>query len=200
MPDANHYADKFWNDLPQVLSYLCRRATGDSSLWWMDYFKSNFASRPFSRGLVIGCGNGWVERDLYDRGIASHFDAFDFSAHYLEQCEQSKGARSIRYWQDSFETFNPEGTYDLIVNVAALHHARYLHSHLQKLQGALSEGGVFVNWDYTGPSRNQYSDEHVNLMRAVNEMLPARFRTPHALRPDLRTLLAGESYRSGTLL
>ena len=31
------------------------------------------------RYSVVGCGNGWVERELSDLGIGKKFDAFDIS-------------------------------------------------------------------------------------------------------------------------
>jgi SAM-dependent methyltransferase len=142
---------------------------------------------------VIACGNGWVERSLLDRGVAEEFDAFDPAEHYLREAESEKGARRIRYFRDSFETFEPEGEYDLVVNVAALHHAQHLYRHLSRLVRGLSADGVFVNWEYVGPSRNQYSDAHVALMEAVNADLAPRFQTRHGLRPGLLGTVRGDA-------
>jgi SAM-dependent methyltransferase len=186
---VDYYQDRYWNELPAVLSYLSRLSTGDPCVWWMDYIKAKYAAQPRNHGLVIGCGNGWVERDLFDRGIALHFDAFDISDHYLREAEAKRGNRSITYFRSSFDSFTPNKTYDLIVNVAALHHARTLYGFLLRLAPALESDGIFVNWDYTGPSRNQYPLRQVGLMLKVNALLPTRFRTNHPIRPSLRTLL-----------
>lgn len=181
--EVDHYGARFWNHLPAVLAYMCKRATGNPRLWWMDYVKQRYADPPFTRGLVIGCGNGWVERDLYDRGVARHFDAFDASPRYIETANAQKGDRSITYRVGDYETFRPNGKYDLIVNVAALHHACYLYRLVSRLADALEPHGLFVNWDYVGPSRNQYNADHERIMVQINESLPERFRTPHRLRP-----------------
>jgi SAM-dependent methyltransferase len=191
-PVVDHYKDQYWNDLPTVVSHLCRRATGDPGLWWMDYFKARYATPPRKRALVFGCGNGWVERDLYDRSVAEQFDAFDASAAYLEQATRARLDRRITYAQADFDSYRPASTYDLLVNVASLHHVRYLFRMLAILRDALEDDGVFVHWEYVGPSRNQYTDEHLAVMRGINEALPRRFRTPHPLRHDLRTFLAGD--------
>ncbi len=188
----DHYRDRYWNDLPGVLAYLCHRATGDAGLWWMDYIKRQYAATPRKRGLIIGCGNGWVERDLFDRGIVEHLEAFDVADHYLAQAEKARGSRPIDYFRCDFESFAPKHQYDLIVNVAALHHAKHLYAFLHRLAPALSCNGIFVNWDYTGPSRNQYPSRQVRFMREVNASLPPRFRTCHQLRPSLHTLLTGD--------
>jgi SAM-dependent methyltransferase len=187
-----HYRDEYWNDLPRVIAHLCKRSTGDETVWWMDHLKRTYATAPFRRALVPGCGNGWAERDLYDRGIAEHFDAFDASPEYLKVAEEKRGSRSVAYSLKTFEEFAPVGTYDLIVNVAALHHVRYLYRMIHLLAGALAPGGLFVHWEYVGPSRNQYSDHHLATMRAVNEALPPRFRTRHPLRHDLSAFLRGD--------
>ena len=158
----------------------------------MDYFKQKYAQPPFKRGLVLGCGNGWVERSLIDRGVAEHFDAFDADDHYLQGAEAEKGDRPIRYFKDSFATFKADGQYDLIVNVAALHHAKRLYVHLARLVDALRPEGIFVNWEYVGPSRNQYGLDHVERMSAINAALPPRFRSPHPLRPSLLGAVRGD--------
>ncbi|QGG95725.1 class I SAM-dependent methyltransferase [Actinomarinicola tropica] len=189
---VDHYADRYWNDLPAVLRYMQRRATGDPATWWMDHFKATYATPPRRRGLVIGCGNGWVERDLFDRGVCEHFDAFDFSADYLVQAEAAKGDRSISYRQSDFRSFRPEGAYDLIVNVAALHHAQHLWRHVARLADALTSDGVFVHWEYVGPRRNQYPRSQIRAMERVRDELPERFRTPHALKPSRRAAVLGD--------
>ncbi len=189
---VDHYADQYWNELPRVLSYLCRRATGDPSLWWMDYLKRKYASPPRKRALVFGCGTGWVERDLFDRGVADRFDAFDASPHYLAIAEKERAGRPISYSNANFDDYSPREKYDLIVNVAALHHVRYLFRMAHVLAGSLQPDGVFVHWEYVGPSRNQYSDRHLAILQQVNDSLPTRFRTRHPLRHDVATLLGGD--------
>ncbi|MBM3270864.1 MAG: hypothetical protein FJZ01_24800 [Candidatus Sericytochromatia bacterium] len=89
-----------------------------------------------------------------------------------------------------FTTFRPDREYDLVVNVASLHHVRHLYRFCELLAGCLSDEGLFVNWDYVGPSRNQYPDRQVRMMRDANQALPARFRNLRPLRPKLRDMLA----------
>lgn len=192
MSELSHYVDRYWNDLPGVLAYLCRRATGDPDVWWLDYLTTRYATPPRQEALVIGCGNGWVDRELIDRGIAEHVDAFDVSDSYLKEAEELRADRPIHYFKSGFGSFNPNKKYDLIVNVAALHHAQQLHRICHVLAGATRPDGIFVNWEYVGPDRNQYPDEQVAIMAETNAGLPERFRTPHPLRPRLTELLAGD--------
>jgi SAM-dependent methyltransferase len=189
---VNHYAAQFWNDLPAVDQYLQRRSTGGASHWWMQYFKDRYAMPARRHALIIGCGNGWVERFLADLGVAEHFDAFDASADYLKAAEEQRGDRPITYRQFDWNTWVPERSYDLIVNVAALHHCRYLFRMTHLLSGALEPRGVFVHWEYVGPSRNQYTAAHLALMHGINESLPERFRTRERLSHTVAEHIAGD--------
>jgi SAM-dependent methyltransferase len=191
-PHEYYDGTPFWNDLPPVLAHLCRRATGDPSLWWMDYVKRRYATPARRCGLVIGCGNGWVERDLYDRGVAREFDAFDVSPAYVEQARAAAAGRPLRYLHADFRRFQAPRQYDLIVNVAALHHAQYLHRIVDVVASALTGDGIFVNWDYVGPDRNQYAPLHVGLMEQANRALPERFRSPYCLHRSLREAIADD--------
>ena len=185
-PMDDHYADRQWNELYPVIDYLQRRATGDPTRWWMDDLRDRHAPPGgFAHALVIGCGNGWVERDLSDRGVARRFDAFDASGAYLEEAQRQRGDRPIRYFAADFGSLTLDRRYDLIVNVAALHHARFLYRATRTLSEALTDDGLFVHWEYVGPSRNQYPGPQVAAMEEARRSLPLPFRTPHPLRPDL---------------
>lgn len=185
----DHYADRYWNDLPAVVAHLQELSTGNRHLWWIPYVKQRYAPEPIERVLVIGCGSGWVDRDLIDSGVAASIDAFDASPDYLAQAVAARGDRRIMYRQCTFEDFRAEGQYDLIVNVAALHHARYLWHHSRELAAALAPDGIFVNWEYVGPSRNQYFRPQMRELERVNAALPERYRSPRALRPPLEATM-----------
>ena len=74
----SHYSDKYWNDLDKVKQYKNKLSTGNENLDWIDDIKNKFSNfLPFNVVLIVGCGNGWLERRLYDSGIGSNFDAFD---------------------------------------------------------------------------------------------------------------------------
>jgi SAM-dependent methyltransferase len=192
MTTVNHYADQYWNDLPMVLAHLCKRSTGVPTVWWMDYFKQKYATPSRKRALIFGCGTGWVERDLYDRNVAQSFAAFDASRDYLAIAERERGTRPISYSRSNFDDYTPRESYDLIVNVASLHHVRFLFRLVRLLARAMDPDGVFVHWEYVGPSRNQYSAKHLAILEGVNASLPPRFRTRHSLHQSLSTLLAGD--------
>jgi SAM-dependent methyltransferase len=185
-----YYTEQYWNDLPKVLEYLCERYTGDSSRWWVVDFLDRYCSEPFERGLFLNCGNGWVEREFVDRRMVRHAVAFDYSQQLLEEAEKQRGDRAITYFQADCNRLELEpNQFDLIVNVAALHHVQYLDRLCRMLCHAIRDDGVLVNCDYIGPSRNQYSWRHWLRIRRANRVLPPSLRRPRLRRPHLATML-----------
>lgn len=185
-----YYSGQYWNDLPRVLEYMCENFTGDKRKWWTQDFQERYGDKPFESALVLNCGNGWVEREFIDRGIAKHVVAFDYSFELLQSASKEKGARPIAYFRaDANRIDFPDDCFDLIVNVAALHHVQYLDRLCRILCRALQPHGIFVNYDYIGPYRNQYSWMHWFYIQRVNRTLPLNIRKEPLEKPHLPTML-----------
>lgn len=183
--EYDHYQDQYWNNLDLVQQYICKNATGNKDTVWQTDMLTRFKEQiPFKNALVIGCGNGWVERQLYDLGIATHFDAFDISESYLETAKKQRGDRDINYFKADINHLKLENnTYDVIFNVGVLHHTFRLTYAMWQLWKSLRSGGIMFNFDYIGPSHNQYSNEHLSILEKINFQLSPRFRSKHPLRP-----------------
>lgn len=185
-----YYTGQYWNDFPKVLEYICEKCTGDKNKWWIQDFKERFAQKPFRKGLFINCGNGWVERDFIDRKIVKQADAFDYSNKLLNIAERKREKRSISYFQaDVNNIFLKANQYDLIVNVAAIHHVQYINRLCYNLATALKENGIFVNYDYIGPHRNQYTLIQWVLIHFINKLLPKATKQEPLCYPHLPTML-----------
>lgn len=199
-----YYQGIYWNDYELVRSELNRRATGSNKITWQDHFISS--TRPqFSKALIINCGNGWVERDLFDRGMFSHAVAFDASDELLLQAENSRNGRPITYKKiDGNEiTLDSIGKdYDLVVNHAACHHVGRLYRFMRVVSSAMRADGIMLNWDYVGADRNQYPYSIWEKIIQCNEQLPLKMRADLAY-PHLPTMLAtdpSEAIRSSAIL
>ena len=187
--DYSHYSDKYWNDLEIVQKYKNKLATGNENTHWIEDILERFKEHlPFEDVLIVGCGNGWLERKLFDLGIGKHFDAFDMSVKYIEEAKNLSESRPIDYFIDDINSMKKiqESKYDAIFNFAVLHHATEVEHALQKLAKALKNNGLMFNEEYVGPARNQYSDQHLNLMLEIMSDLPEKFRSKVGfLRPPL---------------
>ncbi len=188
-----YYSGKYWNDYPQVLQYMCENFTGDKNKWWVQDFKDRFANQPFERGLFLNCGNGWVERDFIDKNIVRHAIGFDYAHDLLMAAQREKGDRSIDYFQTDVNKIDFAGEpFDLVVNVAALHHVQYINRLCQILCETIQPNGLFVHFDYIGPRRNQYSLLHWLILKSVNNGLPDTIRKNSFQRPHLPTMLVND--------
>jgi len=184
----SHYTDTYWNSLDVIVKYKNKLATDNEHVQWIDDISNRFNEYlPFENVLIVGCGNGWLERTLHDKGIGKKFDAFDISEKYLEEAKEKKEDRNIHYFIDDINNLQNLSMkkYDAIFNFAILHHATEIDSAMQKLSNSLKPTGLIFNEEYVGPARNQYSDDHLEQMIQVNSDLPERFRSKHILRPPL---------------
>ena len=190
-----YYSDQYWNDLPQIQNYINQCATDNTNTTWIEDILIRYKQYiPFNRVLVVGCGNGWVERQLCDLGIGKNFDAFDISEKYIQEATEKKGQRSIRYFTDDLNNLTniQSNSYDAIFNVGVLHHVFRLSKTLWDLNKVLKNNGMMFNFEYIGPSYNQYSNKHVEIMKKVNDALPSRFKTIIPLHPKISSFQKGD--------
>ncbi len=189
LKEFTHYSDKYWNDLELVRKYKDNLATGNENTHWISDILNRFKEYlPFGNVLIVGCGNGWLERQLYDLGIGKHFDAFDMSEKYINEAKELKQSRPIDYFLDDVNSMSKieDNKYDAVFNFAVLHHAMNIEYALKKLASCLKNNGLMFSEEYVGPARNQYSDDHVNIMLEIMSDLPKKFRTKAKfLRPPL---------------
>jgi ubiquinone/menaquinone biosynthesis C-methylase UbiE len=188
--NPQYYTGTYWNDFHRVQEYMAENFTGDKQKWWTQDFKERFAVQPFEHGLFLNCGNGWVERDFVDEAIVKRATAFDYSHDLLCEASTKRERRPIHYFQADANKvdFNAD-QFDLIVNVAALHHVQYINRLSYILCKTLKESGLFVNFDYIGPARNQYSRRHWYWIRQVNQSLPDFIRKSPLRKHHLPTML-----------
>ena len=190
-----YYHGVYWNDFETVRRHINKMATGDENLDWKKHLLQWNGGKPFRKALMISCGNGWVERDLKLHGVLEDAVGIDVSEVLLQAArdEAKKDGLPFRYYKldSNKEADFPEGSYDLVVNHAALHHVAFLDFHLRALARMLAASkGTLVNFDYSGPHRNQYDLKDFEATRALSESLPPELRHPKLQYPHLPTMLA----------
>jgi SAM-dependent methyltransferase len=191
-PDSGvYYSSIYWNDFPRVLEHICEICTGDPGKFWINDFEERYcADGPFRHGLFLNCGNGWVERDFVDLGIVRRATAFDYSIDLLREAARQRADRSIDYFQADVNLVDFQAdSFDLVVNVGAIHHVQYVNRLFRILCRVMTPNGVLVNYDYVGPARNQYSSAHWRLIKRVNASLPPAVRKDLIGRAHLPTML-----------
>lgn len=189
-----YYHGTYWNDYEAVRRHINKMATGDSTVDWMTFLGRWHGGRPFAKALFLSCGNGWVERDMAQRGLITDAVGIDIDAALLEEAraQARKAGRPFRYYQldANRDADLPEGGFDLVVNHASLHHIAFIDRHVRKIAQALSaSGGVLASFDYIGPHRNQYRLADFQAARTLNNKLPTGVRHPSLAYPHLPTML-----------
>jgi SAM-dependent methyltransferase len=181
-----YYNGSYWNDYDQVKSYLNQRVSGDCNVDWIDFC----ISRGFvGRALILNCGNGWVERELIDRGMISSAVSIYFSQTLIAETKSNCGQRKIEYICHDINNFKfPVNEFDLVINYAALHHTAYLQRTLLACNSALKLNGKLISLDYVGPHRNQYSFDNWQKIDEINQLLPINAQQ-YLVYPHLPTMM-----------
>lgn len=186
-----YYKDHYWNDYSRVVEYMSENFSGDKTIYWMQHFREKYCHPKPKLALSFNCGNGWVERSIIDNGIAEKIIAFDISRDLLQVAKKEKNDRSIEYFQADVNQIDfAADQFDLIINVAALHHTQFIDRFVRILCKTLKPGGLFVNFDYIGPHRNQYPVSQWNLIRKINQSLPENARRSPLIYSHLPTMLS----------
>jgi SAM-dependent methyltransferase len=184
----SHYSDKYWNDLQTVVKYKNKLSTDNENTHWLIDILTRYKEYlPFENILIVGCGNGWLERQLYEMKIGLHFDAFDISQKYIDEAQKLSKNMPIDYFIEDINTMSniENKKYDAVFNFAILHHATEIENATKRISEVLKPGGLIFNEEYVGPAQNQYSDEHLKNMLDVMSDLPSKYRSKHMLRPPL---------------
>lgn len=189
--DFDYYQSiSYWNYFEVVYRRLNRRSTGDEDVFW--YQELLAAGHRFEHALILNCGNGWVERELVRIGLVKEVVGVDISDDLLVQarCAAAELGIDAEYIKiDVNVDPMPAGDFDLIVNHAASHHISAIDRVTRQLADRLTPDGLFVNWDYIGPHRNQYTAQQWEAAQLVNAELPTELRQEMRY-PDMNTMLA----------
>ena len=186
-----YYGNTYWNDLPLVAKEINQRITGSPSTTWYDHFFKTHKG-PFKKILILNCGNGWLERELYGQGyISGEVVGIDYSKDLLKTARsEAKSLSGLSYYQmDTNAAKFPGENYDLIINLASAHHIAYINRVFCSLLKIISKDGLFLNYDYVGPHRNQYPVKQWLAVWELNEKLPKKIRQDMRY-PHLPTMLA----------
>ena len=104
-PDTWTAQGLHWTHLPEIRAAINRKVSGDIGVSPLDWFFRTVAteqSLPLNRVLVLGCGSGALEREIYLAGWAREIVAIDLSAKVLEVAQrraQADGVSCIQYFQ-----------------------------------------------------------------------------------------------------
>lgn len=202
--DADHaqqLSHATWMANTAVLMHLNERATGDPARDWLSSWAHRWFVGDRLRVLVLGCGEGWLERAVAEWDFVEHIHAVDFAAAAVARARTAAaGIEKIEYGVvDLNRDQLPQSAYDVVLAHSVLHHVENLdHAYAQIARAMRPDATLIVN-EYAGPARFQYSDDVLTIM---NSLLGCLGRPPQ-VRPAVEEMIANdptEAVRSNELI
>jgi 2-polyprenyl-3-methyl-5-hydroxy-6-metoxy-1,4-benzoquinol methylase len=194
MSEATRKAAEWWSDpqseasetqwvrVPGVAQNMNRRATGDPAIDWINHSASLLTSfaKPI-KALSVGCGFGIIERALRRHDFCQLIHGVDVAENAIESARktaEAEGLDGLTYEVADLNTFQlPAETYDVVYAHAALHHIFQLEHILDQIKQTLKPGGLFVVYEYIGPSQMQFPRRDLELADIFLKLIPERYRT-----------------------
>jgi 2-polyprenyl-3-methyl-5-hydroxy-6-metoxy-1,4-benzoquinol methylase len=170
-----------WVHVPGVVENMNRRATGDPAIDWINHSAGLLTSfaKPI-KALSLGCGFGVIERRLRRHDFCQLIHGVDVAENAIESARktaQAEGLDGLSYEVADLNTakFPPE-TYDVVYAHASLHHIFQLEHVLDEIKQTLKPGGLFVVYEYIGPSQMQFPRRDLELADIFLKLIPERYR------------------------
>lgn len=173
---------KSLHSFPDYHRRWCERISGLPDRDHFQYFADFIRPLP-KKGhfLSIGCGSGRNERGLLARiDPPARFDAFDLSEACVAEAARlaaAAGRTCLNYFvQDVHYLVLPEKRYDLIMAFTSLHHFYNLERVFWEVRKSLAPGGLFIVYDYCGPTRMQFGPEQEHWITQFVRAIPDEWR------------------------
>lgn len=144
-----------------------------------DWFYSKYIrTGTIKHAVSIGAGRAETEIEMLRKGYVDHFILVDIAAaginHAKERATQlGFGDRVTCKLIEPGVSALTEGTYDLVMHVASLHHMDDIGEAIAAALNGLKPGGfLWCANEYVGPNRFGYPKEHVNIVERYYSLLP----------------------------
>ena len=170
-----------WVRVPGVVENMNRRATGDPEMDWITHSAGLLAkfAKPV-KALSLGCGFGVIERVLRRCDYCQLIHGVDVAEGAIEgarKAAQAEGLDGLTYEVADLNTATlPKEAYDVVYAHAALHHVFQLEHLLDEIKQTLKPGGLFVVYEYIGPSQMQFPRRDLELADVFLNVIPERYR------------------------
>jgi SAM-dependent methyltransferase len=181
---SEHLSHATWMANTAVLMHLNERATGDPARDWLSSWAHRWFVGDNLRVLVLGCGEGWLERAVAGWPFVAGIDAVDFAEHAVARArEAGQGIAKIEYGVvDLNRDELPRDTYDVVVAHSVLHHVERLEHAYAQIERCMRPDATLVVSEYVGPNRFQYGDDVLAMINALLKALPEELRRPFDVR------------------
>ena len=179
-----------WLELPTINEFINKKISGDKNIDGYQLLRNY--KKQFNSTLIVGCGNGQLERDLYKFGLiksALGIDIAKGSLDFASNMAKKNNINCFKYEMFDLETdkFDNLGKFDLILVPMVAHHIKNLKKFFKSMNSLLTNDGILFMNEYVGPNRFQMNKTTTLIINKLLSSLPKKFRKNH--------IPGGESYR-----
>lgn len=189
--DANftqHLAHANWMANIAVQIHHNRRATGDPAREWLGSWARRWFVRDDTRVLVLGCGEGWLERSIAHWPFIANIHAVDFAAEAVERARELAPPKITYDVVDLNRDELPADAYDIVIAHSVLHHVENLEHAYAQIERTMRAGATLIVNEYVGPNRFQFSDRVLEIMNTLSRCLGY----PERRRPSVEEMIAND--------
>jgi SAM-dependent methyltransferase len=177
---VSHPGSPFWVPSAALQAHVNRSASGHPSVDWLSFVRTRNLPAELPRVLVVGCGEGFIERSLARMAGVGAITAVDADPAAVERARRNAARRSLAAVSHAVLDPNaaplPEGPWDAVFVHDTLHHVGRLEDFTARIHDILAPRGRVVFVEYVGPNRFQYPTERLELVDRYFRLLPERLR------------------------
>ncbi len=175
------FPDLFWTRARVVREYLHEMASGNPRCDWVTWMLHRYAVGHGLRVLVLGSGDGWLDRVLAKDPRIAHVTGVDLAEATLARAAglaASEGlAEKIRHAVvDLDDEPPPPGPYDFVFAHDVIHHIRDLEGFFDRISRCLAPAGMLLFCEYVGPRRFEYDEKRRSILNEFLRALPEKYR------------------------
>ena len=170
----------FWI-IPQITKHWNTVISKNPNVFYEEYVCDNYLKGKSNLSLLsIGCGEGIHERNFAKKDYFSKIIGVDISSKSIEKAilESQKNNLDITYLAGDFLTMNNfNHTFDVILFDSSLHHFENIDGLLnEKIRPLLSENGILVIFEFSGPNRLQWKNTQLKKANELLKNLPIKYK------------------------
>ena len=185
---THHLRQANWMASTAVLMHLNERSTGDPARDWLSSWAHRWFVGDDLRVLVLGCGEGWLERAVAQWPFVARIDAMDAAEDAVARARAAAPPKTRYSVADLNVAALEPNAYDVVVAHSVLHHIENLEHCFAQIEQAMKPDATLIVNEYAGPNRFQFGDD---VLATMNELL-ACLGYPPRQRPTREFMMAND--------
>jgi len=167
-----------WWNIPLVRKRWNKMITGNDNQSYINYVIEKYLHNCTNLNMLsIGCGTGSQELDFLKSNVFTSITAIDLAFQNIQYAQSRTNDERIQFIHSSFEQFESQQTFDIILFHSSLHHLKNLEQVIAKIKTMLSNKGIIIIHEYTGPDRIQWNHKQLDVVNSILNTIPQNKRT-----------------------